>query len=1612
MMNIILNLKASYKSKIRNTYTKLLVWSRKSKINQVLLFVPAIALLLVLSIGLIYIYLENRKNLAVSENISEITQTSSVKITDKDGANEKIAVFNETSNNNFTTDTSASPEDILDWRKQIKVSPITSSSDTTIYETIKDSQNFIKDSLIVPPGWKAQWSTSATNDPKAATYSDIQPDSGVKHIKLFTDTVSTTQPATQSSLIKPLDQEPIASKEGLKVMSAKEYNNKIYVFYKSVNVIGSNDPNELTIGCLDLTNYQTCKLDDGSDFPSYLSSQIGPIGQGPKDINTPPAMQYGFKDGKLFMPAQKGSEFGINCVDLASQSNCGFYSRGTTAVPTNQQSGRNPVMITGFAQEGDKLYGHANFNDADSNNRDDYVQVTCFDMSKLNSNGNCDGFNNSNNSTIPSLYTPEHNNEFSTPSQSVISGNKYYFLMNYNQDNLRKTLGAYYTQTLFGDRLVCYDVSKSSTPASSTCDNWPSGTYQVDCTNTFLCGGALTQTARGAMIYPEETGNSVNPRDGFPTPTQLFFNKNQAGQNLSLCIMVGQFTNGAPTYNGDPGIKCFLESNGTGGGTTPKPSGILPTQWLNVPWQPGTSVTQIVNDSQDRTFLSFKLGGGALGSGGNVFNVQGPKTAVICYDWKTSSRCKDSAQLPNNTVQVQGFRLPHYWYEINSGNAADSAYIEDGECLVGVSEDNYLWSFDSRTGESPCRKTTNEVELKPSVDLDQSYCDGGGLESRDIKYASLKFDDLSLFDFEKINVTIKDKNGNLLQSFNDVDLKDPTKNGKLDISSVPFSGDTAELRVEVNGVLLNTSPWSNSNLPKATIIFDGQPAQYCYKTQVKDLCNISQANSFTDINVVGKSQTKDENDTLLLEVEQEQDKQCFKNLQISIGSSNQAVSPGQEMTYNIDINNTANINTQGLGVVTGARIEATIPESTTLVSATEGYTIQSNKLIWANQTINPQANLQKTVTFKVNSTLANIKPADSNTAQAATSNVNFSASVFYDNDTTSTSSGYTNSSVILITPDPPPSEPSNPPDETDEGTGFINPDAEGDRTPPSAPSNLNLKEVTSKKVSLNWNASTDDSGSVYYQIIRDDILIASTFSNNYDDQSVEQGKQYKYQIRAVDSSGNISEPSNLLTIDIPLSIEILPIGRVAQSIVNIPESIINAITGARTQPAPSNNPITIAIDSVAAIAKSSPRAVVVGAPYLLISILFGLALLFAFQSVREYRLLKNTNYAILRYRRILNASRNFVVLTGHYINTPISIMQLSSELFYSQKIISKQSFESIKSTLIELRDDSKNILSKKYASTEYSVKVADPNRMLNLSSSFSTNLFMLIPIIFAGLFIFLGNLILWRSEIINFNSINTPTQLLLFLIASILLFLTWRGLNKNKELRKIKNNQLESESLLLKNKLAFIDEMQNSIGNKLGKLNSFALSIKTHPDSEKFINGLDMLKGLSTYFAQLKEYSEKPPNGHTSSLKITKIVDEILKENIKSINLKNLTIKKDLDSSTIDINESATYQLLSSSISNAVKFSNSNGTIKISSREKNHETILIVEDNGIGIEKAKIDDLLQPFSRATDPMKFDYEGIGLGLYIDRLILQQMGGNIEMESELKKGTRITFRLPKK
>lgn len=105
------------------------------------------------------------------------------------------------------------------------------------------------------------------------------------------------------------------------------------------------------------------------------------------------------------------------------------------------------------------------------------------------------------------------------------------------------------------------------------------------------------------------------------------------------------------------------------------------------------------------------------------------------------------------------------------------------------------------------------------------------------------------------------------------------------------------------------------------------------------------------------------------------------------------------------------------------------------------------------------------------------------------------------------------------------------------------------------------------------------------------------------------------------------------------------------------------------------------------------------------------------------------------------------------------------------------------------------------------------------------------------------------------------------------------------------------------------------------------------------------------------------------------------------------------------------YEMFFNMCENAIKYNKKGGEVVVTIASMNDCPIVVVEDTGIGIPKEDLDRIFERFYRVDKSHSNQKEGSGLGLSIVKHGAKYHNAEMEVESELGKGTKITIEFPK-
>ncbi len=230
----------------------------------------------------------------------------------------------------------------------------------------------------------------------------------------------------------------------------------------------------------------------------------------------------------------------------------------------------------------------------------------------------------------------------------------------------------------------------------------------------------------------------------------------------------------------------------------------------------------------------------------------------------------------------------------------------------------------------------------------------------------------------------------------------------------------------------------------------------------------------------------------------------------------------------------------------------------------------------------------------------------------------------------------------------------------------------------------------------------------------------------------------------------------------------------------------------------------------------------------------------------------------------------------------------------------------------------------------------------------------------------------------------------------------------------------------IKQKREFISNVSHDIRTPMDSIIGFTELAKKNIDNpEKLADSLSKISRSSKHLLNLVNEVLDTSKIESGKIMIEEelgslhsVIDEICQIMQPDIEKKNITIETDysmLDDDVLSFDKVRLNQILMNVFSNAVKYSYEGGKIYISiiQLSSDDETKVInefhIRDEGCGMSPEFLEHIFEPFARDRNA-SYNVDGTGLGLTIAKSLTEILGGYVEVDSELGKGTEFTVVLP--
>lgn len=417
--------------------------------------------------------------------------------------------------------------------------------------------------------------------------------------------------------------------------------------------------------------------------------------------------------------------------------------------------------------------------------------------------------------------------------------------------------------------------------------------------------------------------------------------------------------------------------------------------------------------------------------------------------------------------------------------------------------------------------------------------------------------------------------------------------------------------------------------------------------------------------------------------------------------------------------------------------------------------------------------------------------------------------------------------------------------------------------------------------------------------------------------------------------------------------------------------------------------------------RSLPRPVVNSFPYLLF-ILLGVNLLLLFlQAQREFHENQTLQRLVARNRLVMEAKSDLADLVNHYLHTPVAKILGGIDLLKMHHV-QNIAVDNLQQLALRLRSKINQLL----AGTE---EIPAASGIAHTDVAWWQPR-ILVPMIMVAGVLALFDYLAASAGRLSSAEISIFTQLIIFGGISLATYQVFRRLQLHRtdtrQLQLVMREEKEANQLrdgIMSGTVAALKDDVRLLSDTLAPLSA-------EPDANFITDGLaDITKVLAQFsVAELVRggHSERPFEPVEIKLLVAKAM-QILGPNAAAHHIlveDQTALVAQVQSSTL-----LTY-VLKTVIENAIAYSADGSKVMVEARRAPKAYQITITDHGNGISPDKLPLLFQAFTKVEGTRRFNHEGMGFSLYLDKLIMSYLGGSIAVESEPGRGTRVELLLP--
>jgi signal transduction histidine kinase len=425
--------------------------------------------------------------------------------------------------------------------------------------------------------------------------------------------------------------------------------------------------------------------------------------------------------------------------------------------------------------------------------------------------------------------------------------------------------------------------------------------------------------------------------------------------------------------------------------------------------------------------------------------------------------------------------------------------------------------------------------------------------------------------------------------------------------------------------------------------------------------------------------------------------------------------------------------------------------------------------------------------------------------------------------------------------------------------------------------------------------------------------------------------------------------------------------------------------------------------SVPKTIKEVPYFVAQTFPLWLFIILFLTAFRLCWQAIRETVMLYRIEKAIALEKRLAEQKIAFVMVISHYLNTPLTLIRNGTEVLSG---ITPEAKYAVQLAVDDMKLRVDKVLSDTTASKELAVIEPPRGYEKKFSPLRSPSFWVPVAVVVAIMFFANGLLLAFNKTDIVVG--DQWFRFALIFMGIVFVALSVRSQHVRTQERNFAAQRLTYEQNLDRVRSDFIVRASTSLRSGITLLETAQKQLTNARGTKFFDEGLAQIdRTVYKLELSLRIRADTAIAQALAKIPLHQVFEQAFEARHTTIAEHGIYVENQVGRLAVPGNPEFLSFVGDSLVDNAIKFTKDGGSIRIRETKNNG---IVVEDNGVGISQQALTNLFEPFSRGTSTAEYTYEGLGFSLYLTKLIIERMGGTINIVSTEGAGTKVAINFP--